>query len=400
MGLYLFFIAASIIIVWGLVNGTMEKLKKLKVIRYEKQKLILRQQELKFEERELFHKYKEEVIASLDTLIKEKAQGFPWLATAISDYHEYYDKIFAKYLESKKRPALVKAEEIKRIALEKKLFKKEFLISKYIIKYYEDLFPWLREYVGFNSDELIKSVHTEPQGEEADPVSFYISQSEFLNLSVSERNQKALDRYWSKDKDPWQIGRDYERYIGYIYETRGYKVIYHGIEKIKDDLGRDLICEKDNQIEIVQCKYWSDQKDIPIREKHVTQLYGTTIKYFLDHKSKKEEEIDFESFPGQLKRSKILPVLITTTNLSQTALEFATILKVKTLFIPMDKGYPCIKCNINFQTGEKIYHLPFDQQYDRAMIDPSKGEYWAKTVKEAESLGFRRAWRWKKDTGL
>jgi hypothetical protein len=53
-----------------------------------------------------------------------------------------------------------------------------------------------------------------------------------------------------------------------------------------------------------------------------------------------------------------------------------------------------VKCNINPQTGEKIYHLPFDQQYDRVMIGNVEGEFYAETVAEAESRGFRRAFRW------
>ena len=55
-----------------------------------------------------------------------------------------------------------------------------------------------------------------------------------------------------------------------------------------------------------------------------------------------------------------------------------------------------IKCNIS-KTGEKIYHLPFDQQYDRVEISPNKGECYVYTVKEAEDRGFRRAFRWVSD---
>jgi len=55
--------------------------------------------------------------------------GFRWLAPAIADYYENYDKIFANYLTSKQRPAFVQAEQIKRVAEEKKLFKKEFLTA-------------------------------------------------------------------------------------------------------------------------------------------------------------------------------------------------------------------------------------------------------------------------------
>lgn len=386
--------------IWLLCNATIQlidniKKKKLNIETaiLEQKKIELEKIELDLQEKELFKKYKEDVKKSLDILLKEKSQGFPWIATAIADYYENYDKIFANYLVNKKRPAFVQAEKIKEIAKEKKLFKKEFLITKYIIEYYETLFPWLREYVGINSEELIQSIYLENHLEENDPVSFYITKSEFETLSVTERNQKALDRYWNRDKDPWQIGRDYERYIGHLYENKGFKVQYHGIEKIKEDLGRDLICIKGNEIEIVQCKYWSSQIGIPIRENHVTQLYGTTIKYFLDNK-RKNKKVQLNLFPELLKESNITPVLTTTTNLSETAMEFAKVLGIRVDKIPMDKDYACIKCNINFQTNDRIYHLPFDQQYDNTMIDITKDEMWAKTVKEAESYGFRRAWRW------
>lgn len=361
----------------------------------EKEKAKLAQQKLEDDKRELFIKYKEEVKKSLDIILSEKTQGFPWLATAIAEYYANYDNIFATYLTTKPRPAFIQADRIREIAKEKKLFKKEFLTSKYIIEYYESLFPWLREYVGFNSEELIQSIYKENIREEEDPVYFYVPESRNNEkLSVSERNQRALDRYWNRDKDPWQVGRDYERYIGYLYENKGYKVQYHGIEKLKEDLGRDLICTKGELIEIVQCKYWSSQKGIPIRENHITQLYGTTVKYFLDHKIN-THVVQLDLFPDLLKKSNIIPVLTTTTVLSETAKDFAKVLGIRIDKISMVNDYPSIKCNINFQTNDRIYHLPFDQQYDNTKIDTSKGERWAKTVKEAESYDFRRAWRWK-----
>ena len=56
--------------------------------------------------------------------------------------------------------------------------------------------------------------------------------------------------------------------------------------------------------------------------------------------------------------------------------------------------YPMIKCNINRTTGEKIYHLPFDINYDKTVIDPAHGEFYAATVPQAESAGFRRTHKW------
>ena len=61
---------------------------------------------------------------------------------------------------------------------------------------------------------------------------------------------------------------------------------------------------------------------------------------------------------------------------------------------PMSRDYPIIKCNISKHTGDRIYHLPFDQQYDATRIDLTAGEFYAKDVVEAENAGFRRAWRY------
>ena len=52
-----------------------------------------------------------------------------------------------------------------------------------------------------------------------------------------------------------------------------------------------------------------------------------------------------------------------------------------------------IKCNIN-DKGERIFHLPFDEFYDRVKIIESD-EFYAKTVAEAVSKGFRRAYKYR-----
>ena len=52
-----------------------------------------------------------------------------------------------------------------------------------------------------------------------------------------------------------------------------------------------------------------------------------------------------------------------------------------------------IKCKNS--KDEKIYHLPFDQQYDRVQIHTFQGDCYVSTAKEAERLGFRHAYKWK-----
>jgi len=56
-----------------------------------------------------------------------------------------------------------------------------------------------------------------------------LPEEEYQKLSSAERNQLALNRYWTRPKSNWQLGRDYERYIDYIYEADGYNVYYQGI---------------------------------------------------------------------------------------------------------------------------------------------------------------------------
>jgi hypothetical protein len=336
-----------------------------------------------------------EIQDGINSIIKEKSKSFPWLSAVFTDYINLQDNKLAEFLITKKNPALVAAEKVKEIANEKRILTKQLLLTKYRINYYETLFPFLTEYIDDNIDDLLLQIIKENEKEEVenDPVKRFITQGEYENLGSTERNQKALDRYLSSRKTPYQIGRDYERYIGYKYEMLGFDVVYHGIAEGVDDLGRDLICKKDGKVEVIQCKYWASHKTI--HEKHINQLFGTTVKFFIDYYSKKENNYNHSMFPDLLREGNIKPVFITSTKLSDTAKKFADTLGIEVFENEPLKEYPIIKCHTNKITGEKIYHLPFDQMYDKTIIEKKFGEYYAMTVQEAESKGFRRAWKWK-----
>lgn len=212
---------------------------------------------------------------------------------------------------------------------------------------------------------------------EFDRTKYFISNEEYIKLPEDERNQLALERYIHKKKSNWEIGRDYEMYIGYYYSKKGYTIEYFGIENNLNDLGRDIIAINNDSILIIQCKYWSKEKII--HEKHIAQLYGTSIQYIISQQPKK----------------KVIPLLITNINLSDTARIFAKYLNVEIIENMPLGDFPRIKCNINKdENGYKtlIYHLPFDQQYDRTKIC-NEGEFYAFSVAEATKKGFRRAKR-------
>jgi len=98
-------------------------------------------------------------------------------------------------------------------------------------------------------------------------------------------------------------------------------------------------------------------------------------------------------FPQLLAAGGITAVFYTSTNLSDTARQFAEALSIQIHEQVSLGDYPIIKCHISTATGERIYHLPFDQMYDRTKLD-KVGEFYAMTVAEAEAKGFRRAWKW------
>ena len=53
-------------------------------------------------------------------------------------------------------------------------------------------------------------------------------------------------------------------------------------------------------------------------------------------------------------------------------------------------SFPFVKCCVDPETRERHYYLPFDEAYDNTPVEVKRGECYVRTVKEAETLGFRR----------
>lgn len=296
------------------------------------------------------------------------------------------------YLRYKSHPAKKSADIVRDVRKEKKRLIKENKILNYILNYYESLFPYLVEFRDEEIDDALINIDAKSNDEtnNYDYAKDWLTDGEYKKLPLEEKYQLALERYLDGQKSKWQIGRAYERYIGYLYENEGYKVYYNSINKGFDDLGIDLICIKENQTVLVQCKYWSSHK--LIHENTINQLYGTTIKYWIENFDKDCNK-DYSLLYKDIQNQKIVPELVTSTELTETALEFAKALNVSVKNnVPLRK-YPMIKCNIS-KDKEKIYHLTFDQQYDRILMNDNSNSFYIDTVKEAKEKGFRRAFRW------
>ena len=305
-----------------------------------------------------------------------------WFGALYAETQSLLDDYRSNLLRYKKRPSLKGAEQVREVKKEKRELNKKLKIIEYQLKTYEQYFPIIEDFKDYILEDdtfLIKSDGSVSQDEDYDPVQKFLKPEEFKKLPIDRKNQLALDRYLNKTHTKLEIGRFYERYIGYLYEQEDWIVKFFGIIEGFDDLGRDLICKKGNEIHIVQTKNWSKYKII--REKYLYQHFATTIHYQLQEKISK--------------KVKVKPIFYATIDFSDMAKKVSKALNIQIKTEKLKKDYPMIKCNINPSTKEKIYHLPFDQQYDKVIIGNNPGELYVKTVAEATKKGFRRAFRYR-----
>lgn len=319
--------------------------------------------------------------------IKVEAVTLPSVVRWMNQLNEAVDQQIINRMVAPPHPSPKSAEQVKEARALARQWQQEAELLRNKLDLYEAQAPWLVEYAEYSVEEIVAGINEELEIQRAyqtgdDPVRLFMSPDEYVKLSESQRNQLALDRYWqpSRSRSAWVAGIQYERYVGYLYEQDGYAVEYHGALQGKSDLGIDLICKKGKRVDVIQCKRLSPAKGLPVRENIVAQIFGAAMFYAMRH---------------GIETSNVKPVIVTTYELSKEAREFADLLGVVTREYEEFAPYPCVKCNISERTGERIYHLPFDQQYDSAIIGNVDGEFYAMTVAEAERAKFRRAYRWK-----
>lgn len=347
---------------------------KLARMRVESEKLEKKSERIK-QELSARDKVVQEHELQLRGLIKNTFSTFPAIAEAAADIQYSLDKSIAHDLRRRQPPAKKAADEVNKIARSKRQLLREFKLLRYTVSMYEQAAPWLRD-SQMPVQELAEALDELESNsvEEYQTLRNYLSPEEYQQLTTAEKYQLALDRYKKHPKSNWKAGVEYERYVGYLFESQGYHVYYSGALKGKEDLGRDLVASRGDDVFIIQCKRWAKEK--LIREKHVFQLFGSAFEYRMAHPDK-----------------NVRAVLVSTCPLSELAALYASALDVLCVDQPFDVDFPRVKCNIG--SKGRIYHLPFDQQYDHIVIDISTGEFYAETVQQAEDAGFVRARRWK-----
>ena len=193
-----------------------------------------------------------------------------WYYSMVAEAAALEATISAQILRLKKRPAVSKAKEIEG-PIKEKIVKltKENARLRLELKIFDEHFPEyaeIREHI-LDSEEAL--FETSEDGDKTDRVRKFLTAAEYERLDETSRNQLALDKYISRNHSQQEIGRLYERYLGYLWESRGWEVQFIGLVDGFEDLGRDLICKKENAVEIIQAKNWASHKTI--HEKHATK---------------------------------------------------------------------------------------------------------------------------------
>lgn len=297
---------------------------------------------------------------NLKKALNDRYQTHPYLADMIARYKAA--QIDAHVQSPKNKRELMSS--IKRLEKEKAMLQNQIAV-------YEYMFPILGDFKELPPENLEQAII------DADGSGFHyqwLSKEDYAALTDIEKQQRWIEKYFhQRSSNAWEAGIKYERYIGYLCEKEGCKVKYSGALLKLNDMGRDLIATKGKTVYIIQCKRFAESKEI--HENHLFQLFGSTTQYQANNPSK-----------------NVVGVFVTTTALSAVASQCAEQLGIKLYEHVAFQEYPTIKCNLS-KSGEKIYHLPFDQQYDTVSIECSKGESYVATVAEAQALGYRHAMR-------
>lgn len=123
-----------------------------------------------------------------------------------------------------------------------------------------------------------------------------IEENEALKLKISELEEyekkikkiafeeNRKERYKKHLENVSNKGKEFEEFVAGYYKLDGYKIELHGIKKGVKDKGIDIICEKDEEIILIQCKNWKEDSKYKINHEKLKAFVGCCTEYVNEHK--------------------------------------------------------------------------------------------------------------------
>lgn len=105
------------------------------------------------------------------------------------------------------------------------------------------------------------------------------SQQKTKSYSIVDKKE-----YAQRIRENRQKGREYEEFVGGYFKLDGYEVDLNGIKKGVKDKGIDIVCKKDNELILIQCKNWSANTKYKINHEKLKAFVGACTEYVNEHK--------------------------------------------------------------------------------------------------------------------
>jgi HJR/Mrr/RecB family endonuclease len=97
-----------------------------------------------------------------------------------------------------------------------------------------------------------------------------------------EENRK--ERFKNHLKTASNKGKEFEEFVAGHFKLDGYEIRLNGIKEGKKDKGIDIICTKDEELILIQCKNWKEDSKYKINHEKLKAFVGCCTEYVNEHK--------------------------------------------------------------------------------------------------------------------
>ena len=97
-----------------------------------------------------------------------------------------------------------------------------------------------------------------------------------------EENRK--ERFKNHLKNSSNKGKEFEEFVAGHFKLDGYQISLNGIKQGKNDKGIDIICSKDEELILIQCKNWKEDSKYKINHEKLKAFVGCCTEYVNQNK--------------------------------------------------------------------------------------------------------------------
>lgn len=113
-----------------------------------------------------------------------------------------------------------------------------------------------------------------------------------IEVVKEEKKKKEFKPYTEEEKKAYALkmkelkekGKEFEEFVAGHFKLEGYDINLQGIKKGKKDKGIDIICSKDEELILIQCKNWKENSKYKIGHETLKAFVGCCTEYINENK--------------------------------------------------------------------------------------------------------------------